>query len=217
MMGWAPDSKGKNVPKALWAITKRVGKGCRANQNKLKHGFTLTAWQKATLQQLEYFMKQAERKHVAAIPKQAKGKLPAEFQMHCAPSIKNRKKRDFEARRLFRQKRAAEAAGEVFSPPVTAVSSTPVARKLETPPSPTDISAFPAFGVPCTRTASRWDPAQVLEPPAAGVLVPKQIVLAPVKDVYPEVDIFDDDSDWDEEDEEDFERFQNEQDLVIFD
>ena len=37
ILGWEP-VKGKMVPKALWAITKRVGKGCRAQSDKKKYG-----------------------------------------------------------------------------------------------------------------------------------------------------------------------------------
>ena len=59
ILGWEP-VKGKMVPKALWAITKRVGKGCRAQSDKKKYGFTLMAWQETTLLQLEKMIRDSE-------------------------------------------------------------------------------------------------------------------------------------------------------------
>jgi hypothetical protein len=222
MMGWADNGKGKMVPKALWAITKRVGKGCRANADKKRHGFTLTAWQKTPLQQLEHFMKQAEAKLVAALPKQAFAKLPDEFQMACAPSIRSRRKRDYEARQLWRQKKTAEAAGQVFVPPAPVNTAVPKSKSAA-PPSPTDISLFPAFGKQDVSPTGRpklcaaWDPTIVAKPPKTTELVVDRLILAPVVDANPDVDVFDDDSDWDDEEEEAYNQWQHEEDLVIFD
>jgi hypothetical protein len=206
MLGWAEDKRtGKKVPKALWAITKRVGKGCRAKSDTKRHGFDLYAWQKSILAQLVHFMRQSESKHIVLLPAP-----PRSWTVHCQPSIRDRRQRDYESRVAYRAKLDAEAKGEVY----VATSDKPAfaPKQVSTPPSPSCISLFPPFGLAAPSPPATWKPPQaVLQAPSPEATQPKRVVLKTCRAATPC-----DDSEWDDEDEEDFLRFESEQDLVIF-
>jgi len=143
---------------------------------------------------------------------------PRSWTLHCQPSIRDRRQRDYESRVAYRAKRAAEAKGEVYVAPSTPEPIT--SRAPPPPPSPSSITSFPQFGRTTDAPIVKWKPSKtVLQPPLSPQ--PKRIVLKPATDTessnwHPYEQFRDDDSDWDEELEEDFVRFENEQDLVIF-
>ena len=210
LLGWADNGQGKKVPKALWRITKLVGKGCRAKADKAKHGFNLYAWQQSTLKQLIHFMKVEEEKLIKMLP-------PPEtsWKVYCQPSIRERRQRDYLARVAYRAQLAAEEKGETYVAPPTPVPPTPP-KKVITPPSPTDITSFPVFGeAPLTLiNPPEWNIAgtKVCEPPTEKP-APKRLNLPPVKEPCEDEG---EDTDWDSDCEEEWDRFMNEEDLVVF-
>ena len=208
LLGWADNGQGKKVPKALWRTTKLVGKGCRAKADKSKHGFNLYAWQQSTLKQLVHFMKVEEDKLIKTLP-------PPEtsWKVYCQPSIRERRQRDYQARVAYRAQRAAKEKGEIYVAPPTPAPPPPH-KEVITPPSPTDITSFPVFGeAPLTLiNPPEWNIAatKVCEPPTEKP-APKRLNLPPVK-----ISSLDEEDEWDSDCEEEWERFINEEDLVVF-
>lgn len=151
-------------------------------------------------------MRQAEAKLVKTLP-------PPEtsWKVYCKPSIRERRQRDYLARVAYRE------ALEKGLPPPPPPPPPPAIKPVVTPPSPTDIAAFPVFGdAPLTLLSPpEWkiEGTPVLEPPPPEKQEKKRLNLPPVKEPVQDEG---EDTDWDSDCEEEWERFENEEDLVVF-
>ena len=152
-------------------------------------------------------MRQAEAKLVAALP-------PPEttWKVYCKPSIRERRQRDYLARVAYRE---ALEKGLPPPPPPSPPPPPPPIKQVETPPSPTDIAAFPVFGdAPLTLLSPpKWEIQGTQVRTAPPPVEKTQLKLDPVKEPVEDEGV---DTDWDSDCEEEWERFVNEEDLVVF-
>ena len=113
-----------------------------------------------------------QEKVTKPVQKSKKGfvKLGNEFQMGCAPSIRNRRHQAYQQRQEYREKRQAEQEGKTYVPKPKPKPKTKPVPIQEAP----SMDSFPSFGKEVLKTKPSWKP-----PPQVFTQPPPEVFTQP--------------------------------------